>query len=165
MSRLLTVQAEAWKAALAELRPVFLRHWHELGYHHDAMPLAPCWDTFEAQDARGNLLLVTLRDGRALAGYCITFVVPELHHATSKAAVTDSFYVLPEYRGRMGGRRLMRQVENELRRRGVVRWLVGVSERGDGARLMACLGFASIQTTYAKVLATQRSEGAVPWAS
>lgn len=152
MSRHLSVQIEDWDRACLELVAFFPEHWRDLGYHHEALPLAPDWQTLQRLNAMDKLLLVTLRDGGELAGWMLTIVTPELHHSTSMGAMADNFYVRPEYRGRMGGRRLMRRTEEELRRRGVVRWLVGLSHRSDAGRLLAAFGFAPVQTTYAKVL-------------
>ena len=64
----------------------------------------------------------------------------------------DVFWLAPEIRGRMGGLRLFRAVEKELRRRGVQRIYVGSKLHKDVGRLFLALGYHPIETWFSKML-------------
>jgi len=119
---------------------------------HDDMPIAPRWEVYEALEKDGRLLIVTLREGLAFAGYCSILIMAPLHHGKSIEAMIDVFWVNPQFRGRQGGRRLFRKAEEELRKIGVERWL-GLSRLAcDSAALFRACGFRPIETLYERRL-------------
>ena len=64
----------------------------------------------------------------------------------------DIYYVAPDYRGRMGGVRLFRAVEKELKRRGIKRIYVGSKLHRDSSRLFVALGYRPIETWFSKLV-------------
>lgn len=148
----LSAQVEPFSAALPEMLPMLPLHWEELALDKDQVPLAPRWDAYARMESEGQLLLVTLREHGQLVGYSWTFIAPHLHYGTTLTATMDIFWIRPESRGRMGGRRLFRAVEAELRRRGVKRWMVGSKLHKDSSRLFEALGFRPVEVWLSKML-------------
>lgn len=148
----LSAQVEPFGAALPEMLPHLPQHWEELALDKDSVPLDPCWAVYANREAAGELLLVTLRERGRLIGYSWTFITPGLHYASTLTAIMDIFWIMPEYRGRLGGRRLFRAVEAELRRRGVKRWFVGSKLHKDSSRLFLALGFQPVELWLSKML-------------
>ena len=119
---------------------------------HDDMPIAPRWEVYEYLEKIDRLLIVTLREGLAFAGYCSIIMMEPLHHGQSREALIDVFWVCPAFRGRMGGRRLFRKAEEELRRLGIERW-IGLSRHAcDSAKLFRACGFRPIETLFERRL-------------
>jgi GNAT superfamily N-acetyltransferase len=147
-----TAQVEDFFAALPEMLPMLPRHWEELALDKDVIPLDPRWDEYRALYERGKLLLVTLRERGHLVGYCWVIIAPSLHYGSSLHGTIDIFWIDPRHRGRMGGRRLFRAVEAELRRRGVMRWVASSKLHRDCGRLLAAIGMQPFETLYAKML-------------
>lgn len=85
-----------------ELQPLFVKHYDEVATFHD-IPLEPDQARYFAAEDHGQLRCYTVRVDGQLAGYAVFVVGPHLHYATSKQAVQDLVFVLPEHRrGRLG---------------------------------------------------------------
>lgn len=148
----LSAQVEPFSAVLPEMLPMLPQHWDELALDKESVPLDPRWDVYARMERDGELLLVTLRERGRLVGYSWTFVMPHLHYGSTLSAAMDIFWIAPEYRGRMGGKRLFKAVEAELRRRGVKRWMVGSKLHRDSSRLFLALGFKPAELWLSKLL-------------
>jgi len=148
----LTAQVEDFFQALPEMLPYLPQHYAELALDKDQVPLDPDWRRYRALYDLGQLLLVTLRERGRLVGYSWTFITPHMHYGSTLTATMDIFWIVPEYRGRMGGKRLFRAVERELRRRGVKRWMVGSKLHKDSSRLFVALGFRPVELWLSKMV-------------
>lgn len=145
---MITAQVEPWHPTIEEIKPILPLHWEELALNKDRVPLQPQWHVYDARNARGELLLVTLREDGRIIGYFIGFIAPGLHYETCLTCHLDIFYVHPEHRGKFGGIRLLRAVKNELKRRGVQRWFMGSKTHADASRLFEAMRFEKVETTY-----------------
>jgi GNAT superfamily N-acetyltransferase len=148
----LSAQAEPFGAVIEEIKPHLQQHWEELALDKENVPLDPDWTRYERMDAAGQITMVTLRAGGHLVGYCCMIVTPELHYRTTLSAVSDVFWIAPEYRGRGGGTRLFRAVEAELKRRGVKRIYCGSKLHKDSSRLFLALGYRQIEAWFSKLV-------------
>ena len=148
----LTAQAEAYAAVLPEMRAHYPAHWRELALDQESIALDMDYARYAQLDAAGALSVVTLRCKGALVGYCIMLVMPGLHYRSTPEARMDIYYVAPDYRGRMGGVRLFRAVEKELKRRGIKRIYVGSKLHRDSSRLFVALGYRPIETWFSKLV-------------
>jgi GNAT superfamily N-acetyltransferase len=149
---MMTAAVEPWSAVIDELRPMLPLHYAELALDQNRVPLDPQWHVYTARERAGELLAVVLRDGGDAIGYYWGFIAPGLHYATCLTATMDVFYVHPAYRNGSAGVILFRAVERELQRRGVDRWFVGTKLHADCGALFRRLGFAAVETYYAKWL-------------
>jgi GNAT superfamily N-acetyltransferase len=148
---MLTAQVEPWAEFVEEARPLFPEHWRELALNQDKVPLDPRYEIYDAHDAKGGLLVVTLRGAGELAGYFIGFVAPGLHYRSCLTLTMDIFWVRPEHRGgALAGIKLFRAVEAEARRRGVRRLFYGSKVHKDASRLFEFLRCEPVETFYTK---------------
>jgi GNAT superfamily N-acetyltransferase len=150
----LVTQVEVFSHVLPELRPLFPRHWEELALDRDTVPLDPNWSRYAELENAGAISMVTLRAQGHVVGYCVMLLSPGLHYKTCFEARMDMFWIAPEYRGRMGGVRLFRAVEAELKRRGVRRMYVGSKLHRDSSRLFEAMGYTPIERWFSKTLET-----------
>lgn len=149
----LSAQVETLSPALLEeAKPLLERHWEEIALDQASVKLDPNWPRYVELSEAGALSIVTLRAQGRLVGYSCMILSPGLHYRSTFEARMDIFWLAPEYRGRMGGVRLFRAVESELRRRGVKRAYVGSKLHKDVGRLFEALSYRPIETWYSKLL-------------
>lgn len=147
---MLTTQIESFTQLQPQLKDIFPKHWEELALNRDKVPLDPMYEVYFDRDARGEVLLVTLREVGEICGYFIGFINPGLHYRTCLTCIMDIFYVKPEHRNKRGGVKLFKAVETELKRRGVQRIYVGSKDHKPSGRLFEMLGYTQIETYYSK---------------
>lgn len=133
------------------MKALYPDHWRELAQDSD-IPLRPRYGAYAALADADQILVVTLRDDGALAGYFMGFVLPELHYETCIACIGDIFYLLPAYRRSQNGVKLFRHVEVECRKRNVQRWHVTSKLKKDCGALLRRLGFTAVEMHYSKRL-------------
>lgn len=149
---MITVQVESFEGALPELREIFPRHWEELALFRAKMPLNPQYFSYIERERAGNLMLVTARqDGRIVAYYTVQ-IAPGFHYAATLTGHMDIMYVVPELRGRGLVLPLFKQVEEELKRRGVQIWYSGHKSHNPLRldRLLPAFGFLPADSYFAK---------------
>lgn len=149
---MLTAQIEPWPEFIREAQPLLPLHWQELALNKDAVPLDPQYDVYNARDAQGQVMVVTLRQAGVLVGYFIGFVAPGLHYRTCLTLTMDIFWTHPDVRGGVAGLRLFRAVEKEARRRGVKRIFHGSKLHKDSSRLFAAMGYEPVEVYHSKWL-------------
>lgn len=148
----LSCQVEPFSEIVREVKPLLQRHWEELALDKEEVPLDPDWPRYARLEASGQLSVVTVRENGRLVGYSWMVIGPSLHYRSTLEAVMDIFWLAPEVRGRMGGRRLFRAVERELRRRGVKRVYAGSKLHKDSSALFIALGYTPIERWFSKLL-------------
>lgn len=149
---MLTAQVEPWSAFILEAQPLLPLHWEELALNKDKVPLDPMYEIYDAKDAQGQVMVVTLRQSGELVGYFIGFVSPGLHYRTCLTLTMDIFWTHPSIRGGGAGVRLFRAVEKEARRRGVQRMFVGSKCHKDASRLFEAMGYERTEVFYSSWL-------------
>lgn len=144
----LSVMVEDLSERLDELKPLFPLHWKELALNQEHVPLDPQYEVYQARAARGETMLVTLRQAGRLVGYFVGFVAPGLHYKTCLTLTMDIFYTHPDIRGGTAGMRLFRAVKAEAQRRGVKRIFAGSKLHADASRLFQALGYTEVERYY-----------------
>lgn len=145
---MITAHAESFMANIDQLKRIIPLHYEELALNRDKVPLAPRWDVYEFQEARGELFFVSLRDAGELSGYFIGFVAPGLHYETCLTCIQDIFYVKPDERGQAAGKILFDFVESELKRRGVQRLITNSKNHFPAAWMFDRRGYEPIETIH-----------------
>lgn len=135
-----------------ELKAMFPLHYDHLALNKDAVPLDPQYETYEARQAAGEVLLVTARELGKIIGYFVGFIAPGLHYRTCLTCTMDIFFIHPDHRGPFVGIKLFKRVEQELKRRGVQRWFVGSKLHADVGVLFKRLGFEPVEVHYSKMI-------------
>lgn len=147
---MITAQVEPYVECLRELVALYPQHWEMLALDkgRPEAALDPMWEVYAERDAAGHVLLITLRERGNLIGYFLGFVAPGLHYRRCLTYHMDIFYVVPSARGRFGGKRLLRTLKEECRRRGVKRIFVAEKLHQPCGRLFAAMGFVPVEITH-----------------
>ena len=135
-------------AGEAEIRPLLVEHWREIAHYQD-IELDPDWEFYRAAK---TVRVFTARDGGRLVGYGVFFVGPNKHYRRSIQAVQDLLFILPEYRGRTVGPRLVKYCDEQLRAEGAQVVYHHVKCAHDFGPLLAHLGYERVEGIYAKRL-------------
>jgi len=146
----LSLQVEEFSQVIEEAKPLLYRHWLEVALDKEKVPLDPDWARYASLEGRGSLSVVTMRQNGKLVGYSCMVVERGLHYASTLEARMDIFWLAPECRGRMGGVRLFRAVERELKRRGVQRVYLGSKLHKDVSSLFVRLGYTPVERYFSK---------------
>jgi GNAT superfamily N-acetyltransferase len=127
-------------------------HWQEIARDRERIKLAPDWAAYFALENAGGLHVMVARAAGRMIGYHISFIRPHLHYRYSLSAITDIYFVLPEYRQGRVGIELFKQVEKSWKARGVEKAFTGCKVAKDMQPLFERLGWTWIEKTFAKVL-------------
>jgi len=134
----------------AEAMPLLFAHKGEIAHFAD-IPLEPDVAMYSAVDAAGALRCFTARRDGALIGYCLFFVRPNPHYASSVQAVQDVLYLDPERRG-ITGYRFVRWCDEQLAAEGVEVVYHHLKAKHDHPALMRALGYEVVDYIYARRL-------------
>lgn len=148
----LAIQLEDFADVIDEAQPLLMRHWAEIALDKDEVPLDPDRAKYDALNRMGQLSVMTVRSKGALVGYSCMIINPGLHNKSTLQARMDIFYLAPEFRGRLGGFRLLKAHEAHLKKRGVRRIFMGSKLHKDIARLFEACSYREIERWYSKLL-------------
>lgn len=137
--------AQAW----AEMEPLFVKHYKEIAWHQDKIPLAPDCAAYAELEAKGIWKLYTARREGELVGYACWFVSTYLHYNTTRCAQNDVIYVDPSYRGKTG-MQLIRFSETELKKLGVQVLSLHIKECLNWGPLAQRVGFEHTEANWQK---------------
>jgi|SRR5215472_3541807 len=117
---IITYGVEGYESIVKDIMPLLPVHHKELGPYQDAMPLAPDLTLYEKASKQHLVHFFTARDGyEKLIGYAIYFIKPNPHYNnTAPWAISDIFWLNPNYRGRGIGTSILRFAEDTLRKMG-----------------------------------------------
>jgi len=149
---MITFHIEKWRPLYAELSVLLPKHWEEIAITRDKVPLDVDVDKYAELCDQGILHIVTARDDGKLIGYHVAMICGHLHYKSTLHGITDVYYLLPEYRGKMVGVRLFKEVEDDMRRRGVKKLYTGTKLHHDMGRMFERLGYKETERLYTKFL-------------
>ena len=143
---------EPLETSWAEMVMLAKGHWQETeGYRHD-QPFNPSYERYLQYAKIGCFLQFTARDEGRMVGFCGMYVVPSMH-TQCKIANEDTWFLLPEYRGK--GRTIIRFydfIESELKKMDVVEVSMTVPPEGRAAKLLDYLDYTPVKMQYSKRL-------------
>ena len=151
---LMLCQVERWDTYYPETVPLWEQHYLEVANDQDVIPLAPNLAAYTAYDASGMLHIVTARAAGALVGYWTGIVGPHLHYATTLMAMTDMYYLLPDWRRGRNALRLFGTAHRTLKARGVVKVASGTKLHAglDMSKLFAFMGYHKTEHLFTRLL-------------
>lgn len=143
---------ELFHDCVDEIATLVNTHFEEAGLDREAVPLDVDWERYIALSNAGEVLTVTARINGQMVGYFIALITPNLHYKSSTIALTDSFFILKEYREGMTGVRLFKYTIKVLKEDiGVDRFHIGCKLHIDMDKIFKRLGFKPIETYYSMV--------------
>lgn len=136
-----------------------LENYREMELHQDAVPLDIDWGHYFRLERSGVYRAVGARRDSRLIGYNSFHLNRHVRHRGTTFAVGDILYLLPEERVGMAGVRFIKATEALLKEAGVKKAEYGIklhhrigASGGTVGDLLVHLGYAHIESTYAKIL-------------
>jgi hypothetical protein len=148
---LTTYCTESLSEARPDLEMILPLHWEEIARDKEIIKLDPDWEAYEALDRAGQFFMMFCRIDGKMVGYHICFIRPHLHYRKSLSAITDIFYLLPEFRAGRTGIQLFVESEKALKARGVQKIFLGCKVSKDLTPLFEKLGYVKIEYVFSKV--------------
>lgn len=145
-------QREDFYKVRQEVDDLFYNHWEEIALYKDKIKLNPDWSFYEAIYESGNLGIYTVRKDEKLIGYFIVVAKPHPHYKDNLFAVNDILYLSPEYRKGLVGYKLIKFVEEDLKKMGISVLVVNTKVHKPFDALMERLGFNLIERVYSKYI-------------
>jgi GNAT superfamily N-acetyltransferase len=147
-----TIQTEKWATFYPDGSSIFPEHHKELALYPEEIPLSIDEAKYELLDKADILLIVTARDEGRLVGYWLWFIMPHPHYAAAgPMALTDMYFVLPEYRRGVGAK-LEVASEAEYTKRGCVKAITSCKAHRDHRPFFERLGWELSDYTMVKLL-------------
>ncbi len=137
---------------MPELPELFLAHYEEIALDKDVIKLDPDWNKYLQLELMGILHIMSVRDAARLIGYHISVVSPHLHYKSTITALSDIFYLLPEYRQGWTGYKLFEETEKMLKALGVVRFYNVTKVHLPINIIMKRRGYRLVDKVYTKLL-------------
>jgi GNAT superfamily N-acetyltransferase len=145
-----TYQREKFPDVIEEMKPLLLNHWREIATWQD-IPLSPNYAAYQAAEDRDVLRMFTVRNDGELIGYCV-FFIGNIHYTTHKHATQDILFILPDYRGKSAGYRLISYADGQLQAEGVDVIRQHVKLAHNFGPLLEKLGYRTTEVIYEKRL-------------
>lgn len=145
-------QREDFYKVKKEVDELFYNHWEEIAVNKDKIKLNPDWSFYETVYTSGNLGIYTVRDKEKLIGYFIVIAKPHPHYKDHLFAVNDILYLDPKYRKGLVGYKMMKFVEEDLKKMGVSVLAVNTKVHKPFDPLMERLGFDLTERVYTKYI-------------
>ena len=149
---MLTFKLEEWPDIVKEMKPLFIRHWQEIGVDRDVVLMDMDYEMYDKYHEIGYLKITTVRDEGRLIGYCMMLVCTHLHYKTTLFGLGDLYYMAPEYRKGAAGVRMFVEMEKNMRDMGVRKMTSITKLHHDLTPMFEALGWTPTETVFTKVL-------------
>lgn len=145
-------QREDFYKVREEVDELFYKHWEEIALNKDKIKLNPDWSFYETVYLAGNLGIYTARAGEKLVGYFVVIARPHPHYKDHLFAVNDIIFIDQEYRKGLVGYKLIKFVENDLKKMGVSVLAVNTKVHKPFDSVLERLGFENTERLYTKYI-------------
>ena len=135
-----------------EVDELFYKHWEDIALNKDKIKLNPDWSFYEALYTSGILGVYTVRNDGKLVGYFIVIARPHPHYKDHIFAVNDIIYIDPDYRKGLVGYKLIKFVEDDLKKMGVSVFAVNTKVHKPFDAVLERLGFENTERLYTKYI-------------
>jgi GNAT superfamily N-acetyltransferase len=142
---------ESWADIEPDIVSLLPQHHKELALYQDDIALEPDFSFYTTMDEAGRTCVVAGRQDGRLVGYAIYFTRNHPHYKSVKWAVSDVFWLHPDYRRFGHGRAMFDKVEEELKKMGVaVLHTTFKTDHPAAGSLLAAMGHTLVEQGYSK---------------
>jgi L-amino acid N-acyltransferase YncA len=148
---MISVQSETLDQAWTDLVPLILSYWREAEVHRHYQGIDLRRDRYDEYERAGMLHCVTVRDDGRLVGYALGYISVSMRSQVNTWG-DDMFYLLPSYRGRTAGPRMLRLIEEYCRDHQVAEIVLNARADGDLPDILGRLDYTPVSVQYSKRL-------------
>lgn len=148
------IEQVSYTQAHQEMHEEMQDHWDEVPFGPYHMPLNLDHESYMAAEDEGyaRYYLVYVED--TAVAYMSIFATPMIQHKGELSAVTDAFYVAPDYRNGGVFGKLLEFVEQDLKACGIRFFTVGTNPmyKGKTGQFLDHVGYCKTEVQYTKEL-------------
>ncbi len=148
----MTIAVENYLSVIEEIKPLLREHWLEIANFKDSIPLDPDWAKYQAMEAAGMLVIITMRRGGKLVGYSIFMLLNHPHYQSTLFAMNDILYLVPAERRGLTGIRLIKESERILMKMNVKKITWHLKPQHDFSPILKRMGYMHEEICMGKVL-------------
>ncbi len=130
-----------------ELMPLLRDHYDELMKDRD-IPLSPDFSRYYALAQARMVHIVTAREKGELVGYAVNILQKGNHYSTASYATNDIIFLRKKFRKGMTGVRLLKFMEEELKKLGITFIQMHVKPDPDFGPVLLKMGYRHFETIY-----------------
>lgn len=94
----ITIYTENLIDCLDEMVPLLREHYVEVHPYPDKIPFNPDYEKYKTLNDQGLIHFIAVRDCGVMIGYCLAFLLPNLHYSDHVYAINDVIYLDKAYR-------------------------------------------------------------------
>lgn len=145
-------QLDKFADNILELEKFFPIQWEETIFSDAKEKLNPDLNTYIEFENNGFLIFVSLKEENKLIGYFVGFKTKYPHSKDEYYVTQDSIFVHPDYRRKNGGVLLIKKLEEECKKLGVIRIILGMRTSNDISKLFERLKYKPAECLYSKYI-------------
>ena len=147
---MITYMEEDFETLWPEMQQHLTAHWQEVSSFPE-FPLDVDVDKFMLLQNKGMLICASARDGDNLVGYVLDFIQFHIHYKTIKVAISDAYYIIPEYRAKCarGLTRFVEKIEKEI---GVFARITRTKSANNASAFFKAMGYKEAEIAWSKRL-------------
>ncbi len=132
-----------------ELKQLYPEHYEELTVSKN-FPLDPDYTRYSRLEQMGMLHVTSCRKDGELIGYVLMLIGPALHYKSCLVGHEDIYFLKKEHRKGRTGIKMFHFVEQEMKKLGVDRIVMGTKVYSDNSKLFEYLGYRFYEKLYTK---------------
>lgn len=138
---------ESYEEIVDDIVPMLEKHWKEVEWGQDIVPLNPNLDYYKNSEAAR---FYTIRNDNDLVGYNVFTVFDHPHHKGTVFALNDMLYIDPEYRHLGYAQGFVMYSEDKLSEEGVSVVTYSMKKDYPFTDLMTSLGYEHTENIFSK---------------
>jgi len=154
----ITFQKEDFNKVIDEVQPLWKKHYEEIALDKESIELNPHIQGYEELNKYGGLVIFTVREENKLIGYSFFVLQYSFHYKQLICAINDLFYILPEYRGKFLGSKLLKESEEILNKMGVHQVQMRTKVYANFGKILERAGYKDTEVVYRKNINTPKKE-------
>lgn len=136
----------------AKVFPIIQEHWDEVDQRNTVQTLSPRWELYkDLEDAGYYFALVAKKDDQYIS-YVSNYVQPSMHVSNSIQLISESLFVLPEYRDKGVGSSILQSAKNVGKAMGADYWVLNLKSFQSHDNLIEGLGLKHNENVFTGVL-------------
>jgi len=147
----LSYKEELFEDLISELPPLLYAHWNELANHKEDRPLDVDYAQYIQLNRMGLMKAFVVRDDGKIIGYGSFIVTNNPHYKTWKYALTDVYYLHPDYRKTGVSLEMFSKIEEWLKSLGVKSITIQDKISHSHEKFFSSMGYKAIEQNYEKV--------------
>ena len=147
-----TIQQDTWAQAEGDVRSMVDAYYLEVRAESQPDHLLLVSESYEALEAQGRLVVVTVRDNGKLVGFSGWTIIQHHHFADVLTGVDDSWYLAKPYRQGFVGLRLFQKALELLKAAGCKQCIASTSVAKNVEVLLLREGFEPMEILHSKKL-------------